>query len=99
MKPLARKSDPIEEQVDEVAGLERALDKSYARMRERARAAWERHHAGKDPSDACVSVRVAPAADAARKSTSPRKSPPRLLVAKSRQPRRKARRPRRRAKT
>jgi hypothetical protein len=71
MKPLARKSDPTVEPVDEVAGLDRALDKTYIRMRERARAAWEHHHAGEDPSDACVSVRIAPAADAS--ATSARK--------------------------
>jgi hypothetical protein len=98
MKPVARKSDATEKPVDEVAGLERALDKSYTRMRERAKAAWARHDAGKDPSDACVSVRVTPAAESSG-SASPRKSPPRLLVTKLRQPRKTARRPARRAKT
>lgn len=89
MKPLARKSDPPEEQPDEIAGLERALDKSYARMRERARAAWERHHAGNDPADACVTVRVASAAEATPKKR------PRLRISKARPARKKvARRPR-----
>ena len=97
MKPVARKGDPAEEPIDEVAGLERALDKSYARMRERARAAWERHHAGKDPSDACVSVRVTPGTEPAN-STPPRKSPLRSFVPKPRRARRKVRRPQRRLK-
>jgi hypothetical protein len=35
---------------DEIKGLERALDKAYARLRERARAEWLRHHGRKpDP--------------------------------------------------
>ena len=83
MKPLARKSRPV----DEVAGLEQALDKSYSRLRERARAAWERHHAGKDPSDACISVRITPPADA----ISAHRVPPRLRITTPRQPRRKVR--------
>ncbi len=36
----------------------RNLDKVYERLRKRARAEWLRHHAGADPSDACVSVRI-----------------------------------------
>lgn len=91
MKPLARKNDPAEEPDEEAQGLERALDKSYSRIRERAREAWERHHAGKDPSEACVSVRVSAPADAPSGSTCPRKRPPRLLVRKT--PRRKVPRP------
>src|SRR5450432_751343 len=83
MKPLERELVPIEEPVDEVAGLQRALDKSYTRIRERAQAAWERLNAGKDPSDACVSVRVTPATESAD-STSSRKSSPRSLVSKPR---------------
>jgi len=42
----------------EAQGLRRALDRVYARVRERARAEWELHHSGREPSDACVSVRV-----------------------------------------
>lgn len=43
---------------DAIDGLRRALDLGYARMREAAKKEWERNLAGKDPSDACVSVRV-----------------------------------------
>ncbi len=42
----------------EVQGLRRALDRVYARIRERARAEWELHHRDSEPSDACVSVRI-----------------------------------------
>ena len=43
---------------DAIDNLRRALDLGYARMRERARSEWERNVAGKDPSDACVSIRI-----------------------------------------
>lgn len=43
---------------DAIDGLRHALDLGYARLREAARNEWERNFAGKDPSDACVSVRV-----------------------------------------
>lgn len=39
-------------------GFRQALDMNYARMLETAKQEWERHFAGNDPSDACVSVRV-----------------------------------------
>lgn len=42
----------------EAQGLRRALDRVYARIRERARAEWELHHSGSDPADACVRVRI-----------------------------------------
>ena len=38
--------------------LRQALDRNYARLRATARQQWEHNFAGKDPSDACVSVRV-----------------------------------------
>jgi hypothetical protein len=38
--------------------LRRALDMEYARLLETAKRQWARNFAGKDPSDACVSVRV-----------------------------------------
>jgi hypothetical protein len=38
--------------------LRRALDKSYAQLREKALAEWQRRCAGRDPSDACVRVRI-----------------------------------------
>jgi hypothetical protein len=52
-----------------IAGLRRALDNSYRRVREAARREWERHFAGKfDPSDACVTVRVLRVAEEKRPS-------------------------------
>ncbi|MGH7935658.1 MAG: hypothetical protein ACREF8_01455, partial [Chthoniobacterales bacterium] len=45
---------------EELLGLRGALDRAYARVRSCARADWERHYAGKDPADYCVSVRVEP---------------------------------------
>lgn len=42
----------------ETQALMRKLDKIYERLRNRARADWLRSRPGKDPSDACVSVRV-----------------------------------------
>ena len=42
----------------ETQALMRNLDKVYERLRTRARAEWLRSHAGEDPSDACVSVRI-----------------------------------------
>src|SRR5712691_1099611 len=41
-----------------IEGLRHALDRNYRRLLKTARADWERLFAGKDPSDACVSVRV-----------------------------------------
>ena len=41
-----------------ITGLRHALDVNYARVLETARAQWERHFEGSDPSDACVSVRI-----------------------------------------
>jgi hypothetical protein len=42
---------------NEVERLRCVLDRSYARMRERARIAWSERQE-KDPADACVSIRV-----------------------------------------
>jgi hypothetical protein len=58
MKTLARKLSENEDASNEVQGLRRALDKSYAQLRERAQAEWQRRYAGRDPSDACVRVRI-----------------------------------------
>ena len=44
-----------------IDGLRQALDMNYSRLLETAKQQWERNFAGKDPSDACVSVRVASA--------------------------------------
>ena len=41
-----------------ITGLRRALDVNYARVLATAQERWETHFAGKDPSDACVSVRI-----------------------------------------
>jgi hypothetical protein len=41
-----------------IAGLRQALDLNYARVLAAAQSRWEAHFAGKDPSDACVSVRI-----------------------------------------
>jgi hypothetical protein len=44
--------------LETIEGLRHVLDRNYRRLLETARADWERFFAGKDPSDACVSVRV-----------------------------------------
>ena len=41
-----------------IDGLRQALNLNYARLLETARQEWEHNFAGKDPSDACVSVRI-----------------------------------------
>ncbi len=41
-----------------IEGLRHALDRNYRRVLETARADWERLFGGKDPSDACIGVRV-----------------------------------------
>jgi len=41
-----------------IDALRQALDSNYSRLLETAQQQWERNFSGKDPSDACVSVRV-----------------------------------------
>ncbi|SRR6266487_2673937 len=41
-----------------VEGLQRAIDYRYRRLFESAKEEWERRFGGKDPSDACASVRI-----------------------------------------
>jgi len=41
-----------------IDALRQALDSNYSRLREAAKEQWERDFTGKDPSDACVSVRI-----------------------------------------
>lgn len=41
------------------ASFENAIDQSFRRVLETARAVWERKFAGQEASDACVSVRIA----------------------------------------
>ena len=54
-----------------ITGLRHALDMNYARVLAAANTQWERNFAGKDPSDACVTVRISsgkPTAGVLRKS-------------------------------
>ncbi len=46
--------------------LRHTLAGKYMEVFSHAQAHWERHFAGKDPSDACVSVRISPAGRAAQ---------------------------------
>jgi hypothetical protein len=41
-----------------ITGLRHALDVNYARVLAQARTRWERSFEGRDPSDACVKVRI-----------------------------------------
>jgi hypothetical protein len=41
-----------------IRGLRQALDLNHNRMLTVAKREWERRYAGKDPSDACVTVRI-----------------------------------------
>jgi hypothetical protein len=50
--------------IEMLAGLERALDNHFERLRENARAQWKKHFAEADPSDACVTVRISTASGA-----------------------------------
>ena len=58
MKTLVRGLNESEHAASEMQGLQWALDKSYAQLRERAQAEWQRRCADRDPSDACVCVRI-----------------------------------------
>ena len=58
MKTLARRLSENDHAASEVQSFRRALDKSYAQLRERAQAEWQRRCADRDPSDACVRVRI-----------------------------------------
>ena len=54
-----------------IEGFQRAIDNSYRRLRETARHEWESRFAGKDPSDASVSIRVGPSGIQSPVSTCP----------------------------
>ena len=41
-----------------ITGLRHALDVNYTRVLDAAKDRWERNFQGKDPSDACVTVRI-----------------------------------------
>jgi hypothetical protein len=56
--PLQTRNSNIIDSHRLIAGLKHALDMNYARVLDSARQQWERNFAGKDPSDACVSVRI-----------------------------------------
>jgi hypothetical protein len=61
MRDEARKVIAIElaaRKIELLEGFQSALDKEYRRLRESARANWERLFPCKDPSDACVSIRI-----------------------------------------
>jgi hypothetical protein len=55
--------------IDIVVGPQRALDNTFWRLRENARAQWEKHFAAADPSDACVTVRISTAIDTKSSAT------------------------------
>ena len=56
--PTHAVSDNIIDSRRLITGLRHALDMNYARVLASARTQWERNFEGKDPSDACVSVRI-----------------------------------------
>lgn len=56
-----RRLDIAARKIELIEGLQRAIDRNYRRLLQAARADWERLFAGKDPSDACVSIRVSSA--------------------------------------
>lgn len=58
MQLVARTISGHDRASEDAQKLRHALDLSYARIRERARLEWERHHRGLDPTDACVSIKV-----------------------------------------
>jgi hypothetical protein len=64
-------SDNIVDSRRLINGLRQALDMNYTRVVAAATTQWERNFAGKDPSDACVTVRISsgkPMAGVLRKS-------------------------------
>lgn len=60
MKTLDRRLSENKHPASEVQSFRRALDQSYAQLRERAAAEWKRRYPGTDPCDACVGVHIAP---------------------------------------
>jgi hypothetical protein len=47
-----------------IEGVQRAVDNKFRRLVTHARDQWEQRFPGKDPSDACVSVSIAPVPEA-----------------------------------
>jgi hypothetical protein len=69
MSSFLQTNDDMEIVVDNhrfISGVRQALNLNYTRMLDVAKREWERRYVGKDPSDACVSVRIS--------SSGPRKS-------------------------
>ena len=56
--------------IESTEAVQRALDNKFRRLVTHARTQWEQRFAGKDPSDACVTVRIvaAPAENPARQA-------------------------------
>ena len=70
----SQKSNAIEvaaRQIELIEMLQRAVDRSYRRLREAARADWERLFASKDWSNKRASVRVHPAEGSDKKTGLP----------------------------
>ena len=55
---------------DLVAGLQQTLARNHQKILAAALSDWQRKYAGRDPSDACASVHIAPATKRTRKTTS-----------------------------
>jgi transposase-like protein len=61
MKTFAQRPDGANNLVETrgiISGLKQAFDLDYPRLLEAWKREWQRTYAGKDPSDACVSVRI-----------------------------------------
>jgi hypothetical protein len=59
MRKNPREAGIVQSASEEIAALERALDRAYSSLRKKARADWERSERTKpDPSNTIVSVRV-----------------------------------------
>jgi hypothetical protein len=88
MKQPPRREDEKQTPSEEITGLESALATAYARLRERARAAWEHQQAGKkDPAAACVSVRITGTNTTSSRPSVSLTPPPPPRFQKSRKPR------------
>ena len=63
--PAADKNVPMRELV---SALQQTLARNHQRILAAALSDWERKHAGRDPSDSCASVHIAPAPKRTRKA-------------------------------
>ena len=54
---------------DLVAGLQQTLERNHQKILAAALSDWEQKYAGRDPSDACASVHIAPTPKRTRKAT------------------------------